>query len=62
MRPNKLKCLYLAITFQFSLTFAGNTRRLPKKDTSERSTNWVCSGLALKFKDLTVSGVQGQTL
>jgi hypothetical protein len=32
MRPNKLECLYLAITFQSSLTYAGNTRRLPKKE------------------------------
>jgi hypothetical protein len=31
MRPNKLECLYPAITFQSSLTFAGNTRSLPKK-------------------------------
>ncbi len=60
-RPNKLKCLYLAITFQSSLTFAGNTRSLPKKEASERSSNWVCTGLALKFKDLTGNGVQGQT-
>ncbi len=28
-RPNKLECLYLPITFMSSLTFAGNTRRLP---------------------------------
>jgi hypothetical protein len=48
-RPNKLECLYLAITFQSSLTFADNTRSLPKKEASERSSNWVCSGLALKF-------------
>ncbi len=27
MRPNKLDCLYLEITFQSSLTFAGNTTR-----------------------------------
>ncbi len=31
-RPNKLECLYLAITFQSSLTFADNTRSLPKED------------------------------
>ena len=31
MRPNKLECLYLAITFQPSLTIVGNTRSLPKK-------------------------------
>ncbi len=61
-RPNKLECLYLAITFQSSLTFAGNTRSLPKKKASERSSNQVASGLALKFKDLTGKGVQGQTL
>ncbi len=30
-RPNKLKCLYLAINFQSCLTFAGNTRSLWKK-------------------------------
>jgi hypothetical protein len=49
MRPNKLECLWLAITLQSSLTFGGNTRSLPKKEASERSSNWVCSGLALKF-------------
>jgi hypothetical protein len=49
VRPNKLECLYLANTFQSSLTFAGNTRSLPKKEASERHSNWVCSGLALKF-------------
>jgi hypothetical protein len=38
-RPNKLECLYLAITFQSSLTFAGNTRSLPKKEASERCSN-----------------------
>jgi hypothetical protein len=48
MRPNKLECLYLAITFQSILTFASNTRSLPKKEASERSSNWVCSGLVLK--------------
>ncbi len=57
MRPNKLECLYPAITFQSSLTFAGNNRSLPKKEASERTSNWVCSGLALKFKDLTGKGV-----
>ncbi len=31
-RPNKLEYLYLAITFQSSLTFAGNTRSSPKKE------------------------------
>ena len=35
MRPNKLECLYLAISFQSSLAFAGNTRSLPKKEASE---------------------------
>ncbi len=48
-RPNRLECLYLAITFQSNITFAGNTRSLPKKEASERSSNWVGSGLALKF-------------
>ncbi len=48
-RPNKLECLYLGTTFQSTPTFAGNTRSLPKKEVSERSSNWVCSGLALKF-------------
>jgi hypothetical protein len=48
-RPNKLECLYLAITFQSSVTFAGNTRSLPKKEASERRSNWVGSGPALKF-------------
>ncbi len=49
-RLNKLECLYLAITFQSSLTFAGNTRSLPKKEASESSSNWVGSGLALNSK------------
>jgi hypothetical protein len=49
MRPNKVECLELAITFQSSLTFAGNTRSTPKKYASERYSNWVGSGLALKF-------------
>ncbi len=48
-RPNKLECLYLAITFLSSLTFAGNIGSLVKKEASERSSDWVCSGLALKF-------------
>jgi hypothetical protein len=51
-----------AITFQSSLTFAGNTRSLPKKEASERCSNWVGSVLALRFKDQTGKGVQGQTL
>ncbi len=50
-RPNKLECLYLAITFQSSQTFAVNTRSLPKKEASERPANWVCSGLAVNFLD-----------
>ncbi len=49
MRPNKLECLYLAITFQSSLTFAGNTRSLPKKEASEMRSDWVGSSLAFKF-------------
>ena len=88
MRPNKLECLYLAITFQPSLTFAGNTSGLYYKHvtivncassfvnklkaslnydarviiydchmlmvhslklTKEGSSNWVDSGLAIKF-------------
>ncbi len=61
-RPNKRECLYLSITFQYSLTFAGNTRSLPKKEASERCSNWVCSGLALKFLDPTGKDFQGQTL
>ncbi len=56
MRPNKLECLYLAISIQSSLTFAGNTGSLPKKEASERPFNCVCSGLALKFQDLTGKG------
>ncbi len=48
-RPNKLTCLYMAITVQSSLTFAGNTSSLPKKDASERCYNWVGTGLALRF-------------
>jgi hypothetical protein len=61
MRPNKLECLCLANTFQSSPTFAGSTRSLPKKAASERYSNWVCSGLALKFLDLTGKGFQWQT-
>jgi hypothetical protein len=56
MRPLKLVCLYLAITFQSSLTFAGNTRSLPKKEASVRHYNWVGSGLALKFYGQTGKG------
>ncbi len=57
VRPNKLEFLYLAIPFQSSLTFVGNTKSLPKKEASERTSNWVGSGLDLKFKDLNVKGV-----
>ena len=32
MRPNKLECLHLSKTIQSSLTFAGSTRSLPKKE------------------------------
>jgi hypothetical protein len=46
---NKLECVYLAITFQSSQTFAGSTWSLPKKEASERHLNQVGSGLALKF-------------
>jgi hypothetical protein len=42
MRPNKLECLHLPKTFQSSLTFVGSTGSLPKKEASERSSNWVC--------------------
>jgi hypothetical protein len=52
----------LAITFQSSLTFAGNTRSLPKKEASERYSDWVGSGLALRFVDMTGKGFQGQML
>ncbi len=48
-RPNKPECLYLAIAFQTSLTFDGNTRSLTKKEASERFSYWVGSGLAFKF-------------
>jgi len=48
-RGKNSECLYLAITFQSSLTFAGNIRSLPKKEASERHSNWVGSGLALKL-------------
>jgi hypothetical protein len=41
-----LECLHLAKTFQSSLTFAGNTRSLPKKEASEMCSNlgwhWLC--------------------
>ncbi len=48
-RPNKLECLHLAKTFQSSLTFAGNPRSLPEKEASERYSNGVGSGFALKL-------------
>jgi hypothetical protein len=35
--------------FQSSLTFAGNTRSLPKKEASGWCSYWVGSSLALKF-------------
>ncbi len=50
MRPNKLEYLYLAITFQSSLTFAGSTRSLPKKDASERPSNWLFLALPSNSK------------
>ncbi len=31
-RPNKLEYLYMAITSQSNLTFAGNIRSLPKRE------------------------------
>jgi hypothetical protein len=46
---NKLERLYLDINFLSGLTFAGNTGSLPKKEASERCSNWVGCGLALKF-------------
>ncbi len=49
LRANKLVRLYLAITCQSSLTFAGNTRSLPKKEASKMGSYWVGSGLALKL-------------
>jgi hypothetical protein len=61
-KPNKLEGLHLTIIFQTSLTFAGNTRSLPQKEPSERSSNGICSGLALNFKDPTGRGFQGQAL
>ncbi len=48
-RPIKLEGLHLAKTLQPSLTIAGSTGSFPKKGASERSTNWVGSGVALKF-------------
>jgi hypothetical protein len=47
MRENELECLHLAKTSQFSLTFAGSTRSLPKKEPSERPLQlgwlWPCT-------------------
>ncbi len=48
-RPIKLEGLHLTKTFQSSLTFAGNTRSLHKEEASERHSNWVGSGFALKL-------------
>jgi hypothetical protein len=42
-RPNKLECLYLAITFQSSLTFAGNTGGLYYKHVI--IVNYASSGV-----------------
>ncbi len=39
---NKLECLYLAITFQSNLTFAVNTRSLPKKEALQLGWLWPC--------------------
>ncbi len=61
-RASKLEHFHLVITFQSSLTFAGNTRGLQKKEASERCFNWVGSSLGLKFEDLTGKGFQGQML
>jgi hypothetical protein len=49
-RPNKLECWLLAIAFQSSLPFAGNTRSLPKKEASEMCSNWVGFGLPSNSK------------
>ncbi len=56
MRQNKLECLHLAKTLQSSLTLAGTS--LPKKEASERCSNWVGFGLAFKFYDPTGKGYQ----
>ena len=61
MRPNKLKCLCLAFTFQSSLTFAGNTRSLPKKEHLKGGPIGLALALPSKFQDLTGKGFQGQT-
>ncbi len=50
MRPNKLECLYLAITFQSSLTFAGSTRSLPKKEASESAPIGLALALPSNYK------------
>jgi hypothetical protein len=41
----RLEGLCLAITYESSLTFAGNTGSLSKKETFERTSNWLCSGI-----------------
>ena len=51
---SQLECLYLAITFQSSLTFAGNTRSLPKKEASERHSKWVGSLGPVSYTHLTL--------
>ncbi len=61
-RPNKLECLYLVFPFKPSLTFAGNTRILPKTKPSGRSFTWVGLNFASKFLDQTGKAFQGQTL
>jgi hypothetical protein len=62
LRQNKLEHLYLAIPFQPSITFGGNTRSLPNKEASERCSTWVGPGLAHKLLDQTEKGCQGQVL
>jgi len=52
-KQNKLEHFYLAIPLQPSLTFAGNTRSLPKKKAHQSSSTCVGSGLAYKFLDQT---------
>jgi hypothetical protein len=51
-RPNKLDCLHLAKTFQSSLTFAGSTRILPKKEASERPSK-IGFAVALPSNSMT---------
>jgi hypothetical protein len=52
-RPNKLECFYLAITFQCSLTFAGNTRSLPKKERKHLKGAAIELALALPANSKT---------